>query len=79
MKKQLILIPACPNCGVDGAYVFRSRRAYGWAKETWTPAGKFDGFCDDTIDYTDTETLRCEECEKVRPDIKIVERVIILT
>lgn len=71
-----LLIPACPNCGVDGAYVFRNRRAYGWAKETWSPSGEQDNLELDAVNYTDSETLRCEECLEVRPDIEMIDRTI---
>lgn len=71
-----VLIPACPNCGEDEAYVFRHRRAYGWAKETWTPSGLFEDFEDDAVNFTHSMTLRCEECLEVRPDIEMIDSTI---
>lgn len=65
------MIKPCPHCGVaDEVYV--NIRAFGWAQEYFGLDGMSESMQIDQVQYTNSDTLRCASCQKVRRDLEIV-------
>lgn len=64
-------IGPCPHCGTaDDVYI--NIRAYGWAVEYFTTDGVYESLSIDNVKYTDSATIRCASCQRVRCDLELV-------
>ena len=62
-------IAPCPHCGVSDM-VFANVRACGWCSKLYNLAGEAVETDTDGLWFTDTKTLRCAGCGKVRRDVE---------
>ena len=64
------LIANCPHCGSDGG-VIRNVRMYGWAEQYWDRSGEYIEMSIDRTNHTNSKTLRCPDCYKIRRDVRL--------
>jgi len=70
------MLPACPHCD-RVAPVWRNVRAYGWAEEHFGPDGRSESMYVDEVRYSDSQTLRCDNCNEIRRDLMVVDRRVV--
>ena len=68
-------IPICPHCGKTRNTMINSR-VWGWVKVYFGSGGWRYETVDDEVNYSDSAVVRCDNCEKVRTDIALVENRI---
>lgn len=71
-------IKSCPHCGSTTAGFYRKVRAFGWCTELYEPNGQRDMIETTDLGFTPTKTFRCDECHKIRKDIVLVGRKVIV-
>ncbi len=69
-------VPECPHCGSWDAVV-SNERAYGWAERQFFQEGS--ELLIDGVHYSNTKTLRCGKCYKIRRDIERVGNGVAVT
>jgi len=60
-------IPNCPHCGSNSG-VYANIRAAGWCEEQWSADSGHEVLLDG-LKLSQSATLRCPDCKKIRRDV----------
>ena len=70
------VFPPCPHCGKDDDFIV-NRRAFGWYRSLYScEDGQHYLTDNDRVGMSDSKTIRCGACNKVRRDVKFAGDVV---
>jgi len=73
-----MILPKCPHCGSENDGVYVNNRWHGWAQTYYDSSGELLETNIDNLRSTDSKTVRCSSCYKVRRDVVIdVNRILV--
>ena len=73
----MITIPICPHCGDNDSGFWTKSQMHGPAETYYGQSGEYEEMSTDKMYTTESGTVRCGKCLKIRRDLTVKDNRIV--